>query len=200
MGLATAVHAAEPRDETEPTPTREWSFTVTAYPTDVRGGDNYTSAIAAADRGPLHLEARYNYESVGARSAYVGWAFSGGETLTWQATPIVGGAWGTTQSVVAGVEASFAWRALDAYIEGEYVPTRSHKDAYTYAWSELGLRAAEWLRIGIVGQRTRAYGADRQFQRGPLVQVTWGIVTIGAYWFNPGSSEQVFVASLGAKF
>jgi len=56
-----------------------WEFALTAYPTIVRGGENYTSAIAAADRGPLHLEARYNYESIGARSAFVGWTFSGGE-------------------------------------------------------------------------------------------------------------------------
>jgi hypothetical protein len=31
----------------------------TAYPTVVRDDDNSLSAIAAADRGSLHLEARY---------------------------------------------------------------------------------------------------------------------------------------------
>ena len=68
-----------------------WEFALTAYPTVVRGGDNYTSAIATADRGPLHLEARYNYESVGARSAFIGWNFSGGETNKGLSTPLVGG-------------------------------------------------------------------------------------------------------------
>ena len=71
-------------------------------PPIVRGGENYTSAIAVADRGPLHLEARYNYESVGARSAFVGWTFSGGEAITWELTPLLGGAWGTTQAFVPG--------------------------------------------------------------------------------------------------
>ena len=89
-----------------------WEFAVTAYPTTVRGGENYTSAIGVADRGPLHLEARYNYESVGARSAFVGWTFSGGEELTWELTPLVGGAWGTTQAFVPGLEASVAWGRL----------------------------------------------------------------------------------------
>jgi len=56
-----------------------WEFALTAYPTFVRGGDDYVTAIAVADRGPLHFEARYNYESVGARSAFVGWTFAGGE-------------------------------------------------------------------------------------------------------------------------
>ena len=201
--LATSAHAGAepPADGTAAAASAPaWTFAITGYPTDVRGGENYVSAIGAADRGPLHLEARYNYESVGARSAYVGWAFSGGDGLTWQLTPIVGGAWGTTQSFVAGFEASLAWRAVDVYVEAEYVPTSSKQDSYTYAWSELGFRPAAWLRVGVVGQRTRTYGGDREYQRGPLVQVTWGAVTVGAYWFNPGASDQVLVASVGAKF
>jgi hypothetical protein len=203
MALTTAAHAGEDATVQAPAdaaPARTWTFALTAYPTDVRGGKNYTSAVAAADHGPLHLEARYNYESIGARSAYVGWAFSGGDTVTWQATPIVGGAWGTTKSFVAGVEASAAWRAVDLYVEAEYVPTSSRDDAYTYAWSELGVRAAPWLRLGLAGQRTRTYGGDREFQRGPFAQITWRAVTLGGYWFNPGGDDQVLVASLGVKF
>ena len=178
-----------------------WEFALTAYPTVVRGGDNYTSAIAAADRGPLHLEARYNYESVGARSAFVGWTFSGGETVTWELTPLLGGAWGTTRAFVPGLEASLAWGPLDFYVEAEYVRDSSeHTDSYAYAWSELGLRPVEWLRVGIAGQRTRVYGGDRDIQRGPFAQVTWSRITIGGYWFNPGSNEQVFVGMIGATF
>jgi len=200
---ATVAHAADEAASTpgaDATPEKAWSFALTAYPTAVRGGEDYTSAIATADRASLHLEARYNYESIGARSAYVGWTFAGGDSLAWQVTPIVGGAWGTTQSFVAGVEASLAWRAIDFYIEAEYVPTRTRGESYTYAWSELGFRAAPWLRIGVVGQHTRTYGSEREFQRGPFAQVTWSAVTIGGYWFNPGADDQVFVAALGVKF
>ncbi len=178
-----------------------WEFAITAYPTAVRGGDNYTSAIATADRGPLHFEARVNYESVGARSAFVGWTFSGGETVTWELTPLVGGAWGSTQAFVPGLEASVAWGPLDFYIEAEYVrDSHERTDSYYYAWSELGLRPVEWLRVGAAGQRTRAYGGDRDVQLGPFAQVTWGHFTIGGYWFNPGSNEQVFVGMVGATF
>ena len=178
-----------------------WEFAITAYPTVVRGGDNYTSAIAAADRGPLHLEARYNYESVGARSAFVGWTFSGEEAIKWELTPLLGGAWGTTKAFVPGLEASVAWRRLDFYVEAEYVRDNSERtDSYFYAWSELGFRPVEWLRVGVAGQRTKAYGGERDIQRGPFAQVTWGPVTIGGFWFNPGSSSQVFVGSIGAPF
>lgn len=180
---------------------RAWEFGITAYPTIVRGGDNYTSAIAVADRGPLHLEARYNYESVGTRSAFVGWTFSGGDAIAWELTPLLGGAWGGTRAFVPGLEASVSWRRLDLYVEAEYVRDSGERDdSYFYAWTELGFSPVEWLRLGIAGQRTRAYDNGRDIQRGPFVQFTWRRLTVGGYWFNPGSSEQVFVGSIGATF
>jgi hypothetical protein len=207
-GVAAVVAASACAAEDEyggrrasPAANPSWEFAITAYPTVVRGGDNYTSAIAVADRGPLHLEARYNYESVGARSAFVGWTFSGGESITWELTPLLGGAWGSTQAFVPALEASVAWKKFDFYIEAEYVSdSHQHSDSYFYAWSELGFRPVEWLRVGIAGQRTRTYGNERDIQRGPFAQVTWGPVTLGGYWFNPGSNDQVFVGMIGAAF
>jgi hypothetical protein len=201
--LASAAVAAEEGSGRRAAPVDKpsWEFAVTAYPTDVRGGENYTSAIAVADRGSLHLEARYNYESIGARSAYVGWTFSGGEAIKWEVTPLLGGAWGTVHAFVPAAEASVSWREFDFYVEAEAVrDQREQSDSYTYAWSELGYRPIEWLRFGLVAQRTRAYGGERDIQRGPFAQLTWRRVTLGAFWFNAGSKEQVFVASLGVAF
>ena len=201
---ATAAYAGEDDRSgrrASPAAKPSWEFAISAYPTVVRGGDNYTSAIAAADRGPLHLEARINYESDGARSAFVGWTFSGGEAITWELTPLLGGAWGTTHAFVPGLEASAAWEQFDVYVEAEYVRDHTeHTDSYTYAWSELGFRPVEWLRIGVAGQRSRAYGGERDFQRGPFAQLTWGPFTMGGYWFNPGSGDQVFVGLISAAF
>ena len=202
--VAMTAHAGEEElsgRRASPATKPSWEFAITAYPTDVRGGENYTSAIAVADRGPLHLELRYGYEAMDARSAFVGWTFSGGEEITWELTPLLGGAWGTTRAFVPGFEASVAWKRLDFYVEGEFVRDNTERtDSYFYAWSELGFKAAEWLRVGIVGQRTRAYGGDRDVQRGPFAQLILGPVTLGAFWFNPGSSDQVFVGSIGVKF
>jgi len=199
---STAVGAEEGAGRRAAPPEKpSWEFALTAYPTDVRGGENYTSGIGVADRGPLHLEARYNYESIGARSAFVGWTFSGGDTIKWELTPLLGGAWGTVHAFVPAVEASVSWREFDFYIEAEYVrDNHEHSDSYYYAWSELGYRPAEWLRFGLAAQRTRAYGGERDIQRGPFAQLTWNRVTLGGYWFNPGSKDQVFVASLGVAF
>jgi len=202
--IATAALAAgDERADPEPSTTANpaWGFALTAYPTDVRGGERYTSAIAAADRGALHFEARYNYESIGARSAFVGWSFAGGEDFTWEVRPLLGGAWGTTQAFVPGLEASFAWKQLDFYIEAEYVrDNHAQTDSYTYAWSELGYSPVAWLRVGVAGQHTRLYGGDREIQRGPFAQFIWSKLTIGGYWFNPGSSDQVFIGSIGVTF
>jgi hypothetical protein len=96
-----------------------WDLAVTAYPTMVRGGESYTSAIVTADRGRLHLEPRVNYESIGARSAFVGWTFSGGDEITWEMTPMAGGAWGTTKAFVPGLVATLAWGRFDFYTEVE---------------------------------------------------------------------------------
>ena len=199
--IATPAFAVEDKPTDTAAATPSWEFGITAYPTRVRGGENYTSAIATADRGALHLEARYNYESIGARSAFVGWNFSGGDEITWELTPLLGGVWGTTQGFVPGLEATVAWKKLDFYVEAEYVSDSSEKtDSYFYAWSELGFQPVEWLRVGVAAQRTRAYGGDRDVQRGPFAQVTWGPVTVGGFWFNPGSKDQVFVGQIGATF
>ncbi len=200
---ATAVHAGEGDHGggAAPPSGRSWEFAITAYPTVVRGGENYTTAIATADRGALHLEVRYNYEAIGARSAFVGWTFSGGEAVAWEVTPLLGGAWGAVTAFVPGVEASVTWGRLDFYIEAEYVrDSHERSDSYAYAWSELGLRPVEWFRVGLAGQRTRIYGEAREFQRGPFAQATWGPFTIGGYWFNPGSDQQIFVGSINATF
>ena len=201
IAMSALANEYEPSGRRASPPTKpSWDFAITAYPTVVRDGENYTSVIAAADRGPLHLEARYNYESIGARSAFAGWTFSGGEAITWELTPLLGGAWGTTRAFVPALEVSVAWGKLDFYSEAEYVRSSERTDRYLYSWNELGFRPAEWLRIGVAGQRTNAYGGERDIQRGPFAQVTWGPVTIGGYWFNPGSNGQVFVGMIGATF
>ena len=66
------------------------------------------------------------------------------------------------------------------------VTTSEQTDSYFYAWSELGFRPVEWLRVGVAGQRTKAYGGERDIQRGPFAQVTWGPVTIGGLLVQPG--------------
>jgi hypothetical protein len=101
-------------------------------------------------------------------------------------TPIVGGAWGSIRAFVPGVEASVSAGRFDFYVEGEYVRDRDLNSSYLYAWSELGFKPVEWLRAGLVAQRTRAYGGERDIQRGPFAQLTWRNFTLGGFLVQPG--------------
>jgi hypothetical protein len=69
-----------------------------------------------------------------------------------------------------------------------------------YAWSEIGFRPLEWLRIGVVGQRTRIVHTSRDVQRGPFVQIALGKVSVAVYAFNPDASSRYAVLSIAATF
>lgn len=179
----------------------EWEFNATGYWNMPRGGDDYASVIVIASRGPLHLEGRANYEAIHAQSLFVGWTFEFGETVKVAARPIVGLVGHSLRGPIGGFEATIAAGKFDYYIEAEHVHSRSEGvTSYTYAWSELGFRPVEPVRLGIVGQRTRIHGGDRDYLGGGFAQITYGKATLGAYWFNPGSSDQVVIVSLGASF
>jgi hypothetical protein len=164
--------------------------------------DNFLLVIATADRESLHLEARYNYEALDTGSLFAGWTFSGGDTLSYELTPILGAVFGDTQGFAPGFEASLAYGIADFYIEAEYLyDLENHEDSYTYAWSELGFSPLEWLRFGLVGQRTRVYSSDRDIQRGGFAQLVLGKATIGFYVFNPDDrADQLAILSLSAEF
>ena len=208
LGIALAASGAQAQEvaehpaETSPeAQAPAWNFTLSGYWNMPREAQSYLSAIAIAEHDKLHLEARANYEAMHAQSAFVGWSFAGGETLTYKVTPILGFAMGSIHGVIPGLEASLAAYKFDYYIEAEYLTgSGTQTPSYLYAWSELAYRPVDWLRLGFVMQRTRIYGGDREFQRGGLVQLTFKNVTVGCYWFNPGSSEQVVMTNLSVSF
>jgi hypothetical protein len=179
----------------------KWSAAINASYYAMRDEPDFGVAVAAINRGPLRFEARHNYEARHATSAFVGWKFTGGEALSYEVTPIAGGLFGAAHAAIAGVEASVAYRSFDAYVEAEYVhdsgDAASH---YVYAWSEIGFRPLEWLRIGIVGQRTRIVHTSRDVQRGPFVQIALGKVSVAVYAFNPDASSRYAVLSIAATF
>ena len=193
-GLATAASTTEDASG--------WEYDITASYYSFRNQDDFTLAVARADRGQLHLEARYNYEAIDSGSIFVGWKFSGGNKLTWELTPIIGAVFGQKEGVAPGFEASLAYGIVDFYTETEYVrDTEVKEDSFTYSWNELGLTPLDWLRVGVVTQRTMVYQSDRDIQRGLFAQVMYRMASLGFYIFNPDDSDTRFaVFSLGAKF
>ena len=179
-----------------------WAYSVTGSYYSFRDQDDFVLAVATAERGQLHLEARYNYEALDSGSLFVGWKFSGGEKMTFELTPILGAVFGQKEGIAPGFEASAAYGVVDLYLEAEYVrDLEVRQDSFTYAWSELGFSPLEWLRFGLVGQRTMVYQSDRDIQRGLFAQLMYHKVTLGFYVFNPDDSDDRFlVFSLGAEF
>jgi hypothetical protein len=167
----------------------------------MRDQPDFGIGVASVNRGSLRLETRYNYEAKNSTSVFAGWKFAGGDALTWEVTPLAGALTGATRAWIAGLEASVAYRSVDVYVEAEHVGGLSDgSDPYFYAWSELGWRPAEGLRLGLVGQRTRLVHSDRELQRGIFAQVTIRKATLSAYAFNPDAGSRYVIVALGFAF
>ena len=193
---AASANAADTTIDSEPPVT----VSATGFYYAMRDQPDFGVGVASIDRGRLHLEGRYNSEARDAGSLFAGWKFTGGEVVTFEITPIVGVLFGAARGAIPGIEASVAYGSLDAYIEAEYVYDRENRsDSYYYAWSELGWKPTEWLRVGLAGQRTRVVQTGREFQRGLFAQMIVGKMTLGAYLFNPDTGARYAIVALGVR-
>jgi hypothetical protein len=172
-----------------------WSFSVAAATYALSDDRHYVQPTVTANRGWLHLEARGNYEGLDTGSAWMGVNFSGGKTLEWELTPMLGGVFGDTTGVAPGLKASLSWRKLELYGENEYVvDANNSEDSFFYNWSELTLAPADWFRFGVVTQRTRVYQSDREIQRGVMAGVSFKRVNVTGYVFNPDKDTRFVLA------
>ena len=179
----------------------EWSFTASAYTYFLPDQGNYAQPTVAVDRDWLHLEARYNYEALDTGSLWGGYSWSGGTAAEWQITPMLGGIFGDVSGVAPGYNGSLSWRKLEIYSEGELVfDTVESDDSFFYNWSEIAFVPMEWLRAGLVTQRTHAYDSDRDIQRGVFGGVTLHDISATVYLFNPDDEATTVVMSVGWTF
>ena len=182
-----------------------WSARASAATYVLPDEDNYVQPTIAVDRNALHLEARYNYEDRNSFSAFVGWNFEAGSKVKLEVTPMFGGVAGDTNGVIPAVEFTLSFRRLEVYSEGEYVIDVDHaRNKFLYNWSEVSVWATDWLRAGLVTQRTRTLrlpkAFERDIQRGLLAGVSISKLEGTFYLFNPGSDDSYIVASVGFSF
>ena len=181
------------------TPT--WSLRASGATYFLPDDDDYVQPTVAVDRGPLHVEGRYNYEDRRSVSTFIGWNLEFGQTVTLQLTPMLGAVAGDTDGVIPALEVDLTWKRLEAYSEGEYViDVNNVSDRFFYNWSEANAWMTEWLRAGLVTQRTRVRSTPLDIQRGLLLGVTISKVEPVLYFFNPGSHDRFFVVSIGVEF
>jgi hypothetical protein len=162
---------------------------------------SYFQPTVTVDHGLLHLEARYNYEARETGSAWIGVNFSFGEDLRFGLTPMVGGVFGRTKGIATGLTITLEWGPLALWSQSEYVfDLADSSNDYFYVWSELAVTGPEWLRIGMVLQRTKVFETSTQVQGGPLVGVTFWKLSATAYLFAPAQPEQFVVVALAGSF
>jgi hypothetical protein len=162
---------------------------------------DYLLPIVMARRDRVHLEARYNYEDRDTASVLAGWLFSAGEQVEFEATPMLGAAFGGTDGVAAACTIAIGWKRLALYSENEYLAVPSDHDAdFYYNWTELTVEAIDRLRVGIVTQRTRTFATDRELERGILAGATLGRFAVTGSWFEPWSGEAYGVVALAVEF
>jgi hypothetical protein len=179
----------------------QWSFSAAAYVYFVPDDSNYVQPTFTADRGWLHLEARYNYEDHETGSVWAGYNFTGGETVAWEFTPMFGGVFGNSSGVAPGYKGSLSWWKLEFASEGEYVfDAEDSSESFFYNWSELTVAPVEWWRIGLVTQRTRVYATERDIQRGLVVGFGHKSVDAALYVFNPDDSKPVVTFAVTVGF
>jgi hypothetical protein len=178
-----------------------WSVRASAAAYLLPDDDDYLQPTVAADLDALHLEARYNYEDRDSASAFVGWNLAFGTAVTLQLTPMFGIVGGNTEGIIPALEAELTWRGLELYAEGEYVTQVGRGgDPFFYNWSEASFWVADWIRAGLVTQRTRVRDAPRDIQRGLLVGLAGSRLEGTVYYFNPGSDDHFLVTSFGVTF
>jgi hypothetical protein len=202
-GLAATATAQQPAPATPPAAASapSWEFNLSGAFYILPDEEDFLQPTFRADRGRLHLETRYNYEDRDSVSFFAGANFEFGEKVEFTLTPMLGGLVGQTDGIVPAFEASLSVWKLEAYAEAEYVFDLGDSSSnFFYMWSEVSLWPTEWLRAGLVTQRTRVYQTERDVQRGLLVGFSYKKLDGTVYFFNPGSDDHFTVVSLGVSF
>ena len=180
--------------------THQWSLTPSLYGYIVPESKDYVNANLTADHGWLHLEARYNYEALDSGSLWVGYNYQTGEKLTFEITPMLGGIFGHLSAVAPGCNFSLTYKRFSISSQSELVFDTSDSEHFFYTWTEVTYSPWEWLRTGLVVQRTRAYKSDLDVQRGFLVGVSYKRADLAVYVFNLGWTDPTIVLATSFNF
>ena len=187
---ALAAFASPARGQTAlGQPPGQWGGMATAFYA-IGTDPDFAMAVLAADRGPLHLEARYNYEELDTFSGWVGWAFTTGSEVKIGVGPMVGAVVGELDGVAPGLRLAARWRRFSFYSESEYViPLDGDGSAFFYAWSQWAWSPLDWLTTGVSVQRLRVTDTGRWIDVGPAVAVSLGRTILQGFLFDPFSGD-----------
>jgi hypothetical protein len=154
-----------------------------------------------ADRGRLHLEARYNYEAHQAGSLWVGFNFKAGSKLVLEMSPMIGSVFGKLNGIAPGYNLSLTYGRFSISSQSEYVFDLSDRSGnFFYTWSEFAYSPVEWFRAGIATQRTKIYKTDLDIQRGLFAGFSYKRVDFTAYVLNFGWTDPTVIGAVAVRF
>jgi hypothetical protein len=198
--LAQETTASVPPASSNATP-NPWAFSFTTSGYIVPDDQSYVSPDFSANRGWLHLEARYNDEALETGSLWAGYNFSAGKKLVLDVTPMVGSVFGNLNGVAPGYLITLTYKRVQLYSQGEYVfDTQSRGNSFFYNWNQITYSLLNWLEVGLVTQRTRVYHTSLDVQRGVLVGFSYKKLHFTTNVFNVGWTTPTEVLSLGIHF
>ena len=179
----------------------EWAFSVFAYAYLVPDDDDFLQPTVTADRGKLHLEARYNYEDSNTGSLWVGYNLTVDGEVTLVFTPMVAAVVGDTDGAAPGYNLVVDWWKLAFFSQSEYViDTSDSANNFLYTWTELSVWPWDWLGAGVVVQRTRVADLGFEAEPGVLLGLAWKNASVTAYVFGLDESDQTVVVGAGLSF
>lgn len=197
IGLAQAAAAQDAPQVAPPSP---WEFSGSVFAIDPPGSEARALAILYGQRGPLHLELRYNYEDLDTASLFGGWTFAGGQEFSFEVTPMLGVVGGETEGVAPALEFDLGWRRFAWYAEMEYLfDSEDSSDDFFYSWSTLTYGVTDWLAAGVVSERAKLVETDFEVQSGLALEFSVRRLDLALYTYNLGTNDAYTVVSLGGS-
>jgi hypothetical protein len=179
----------------------KWELSLSTATYFVQDGRDFVNPTFTADRDWLHLEARFNYESLNTGSLWLGYNFGFGEKLAFEITPMLGGVFGDFTGLAPGYSISVSYKMFEFSTQGEYfIDDTAKENNFFYTWSELSCSPADWFRFGLVVDRTKVLGEDIDIRRGPLIGLHYRKLDLTTYWLDPGSSNETFILSVSLNY
>ena len=196
--LFAPVQAQDPLpvDEHLAAPER-WEFSGNLFYSDPPGSEDRLTPIVYADRGAVHLEARYNYEDLETLSVFGGWTFAFEGELEASFTPMLGVVTGETEGLAPALEFDLGWRRFAWYAESEYLfDDEDDDDDFFYSWSTLTYGLTDWLSAGLVAERSKLEDTDWSLQRGLALELQHERLGFALYTYNIGSDDSYTAIAL----
>ncbi|MBL0273539.1 MAG: hypothetical protein IPQ06_10810 [Chitinophagaceae bacterium] len=147
-------------------------------------------------RNGVYAELRYNYEDVQTLSFYGGKTFSGGKTLQFSLTPMLGYSTGRFTGLSLATNVEVEWKNFYLSSQTQYsMATKQNSADFFFSWSELGYDISDNFFAGVAIQYTRQQEMN-DTEPGVMAGLNFKNISIPFYVFGPFKSGRYFVLGL----